>query len=120
MLGNSEDPKIAEPIRIIDAIDYQKEAIVSKTLVNNNAGTITLFAFDKGQGLSEHTSPYDAFLHILEGTAEITISGKWFEADGGEIIVLPANHPHALNALSRFKMLLTMIRPIGPPLQSKA
>ena len=116
--GKSEYPTIEGPIHIIDVINYQKEAVVRKTLINHNAGTITLFAFDKGQRLSEHTSPYDAFLHILEGTAEITISGKRFEANEGGIIVLPANHPHALNALSRFKMLLTMIRSVGP-LQGK-
>ena len=114
MLGNSEIPKIPGPIYIIDAISYQEGAIVSKTLINHNAGTITLFAFDVGQGLSEHTSPYDVFLHILEGTAKITISGKQFEAKEGEVIILPANNPHALNALSRFKMLLMLIHSVEP------
>lgn len=101
---------IAEPIRLLELASYQDGAIVSRTLSNGNCGTITAFAFDQGQGLSEHTSPFDAFLQVLEGNAEITISGKQFQAHQGEIVILPANQPHALNALSKFKMLLIMIR----------
>ena len=84
--------------------------MVSRTLVRRQAGTITLFAFDAGQGLSEHTAPYDAIAQILEGDAEITISGKPLKLGAGEMVLMPANQPHAVKALSRFKMLLIMIR----------
>ena len=99
-----------EPICLLDLVTYQDGAIVSRTLSNQKNGSITLFSFDEGQKLSEHTSPFDAFVQILEGNAEITISGKRFSAGRGELVVLPANQPHALNAPTRFKMLLTMIR----------
>jgi quercetin dioxygenase-like cupin family protein len=90
--------------------EYQNDSIVSKTLVVKSSGTITLFAFDKGQGLSEHTAPFDAIAHILDGNAEITISGNKFNLKEGEMIIMPANEPHALNAIERFKMMLTMIK----------
>ena len=99
-----------EPICLLDLVTYQDGAIVSRTLSNQKNGSITLFSFDEGQKLSEHTSPFDAFVQILEGNAEITISGKRFSAGRGELVVLPANQPHALRALTRFKMLLSMIR----------
>lgn len=95
---------------LLELIDYQTGTVVSKTLSNSIAGTITLFAFDEGQGLSEHTSPFDAFVQILEGKAEISVSSKPIISSAGEIVVLPANQPHSLKALSSFKMLLTMIR----------
>ena len=107
---DQSDPPTAEPIRILDLARYQDGAIVSRTLSNSKCGTITLFAFDQGQGLSEHRSPFDAFVQILEGSAEITVSGRQFRAKDGEIVILPANQNHALNALSKFKMLLIMIR----------
>ena len=91
-------------------VSYEESAIVSRILISRKQGTITIFAFDQGQGLSEHTSPFDAFLHVLEGSAEITVSGKGFQASEGQSVILPANQPHALTALSKFKMLLTMIR----------
>lgn len=97
-------------VDLLDLISYQRGAVVSKTLNNSISGTITLFAFDEGQGLSEHISPFDAFVQILEGKAEISVSSKQIVANAGQMIVLPANQPHALKALSSFKMLLTMIR----------
>lgn len=90
--------------------DYQRGAVVSRTLIDKKIGTITIFAFDEGQGLSEHTAPYDAFVHVVDGEAEITISGRSMTARAGEIVIMPAGAPHALRALKRFKMLLTMIR----------
>lgn len=89
---------------------YQPDAIVSRTLLKRNGGTVTFFAFDQGQTLSEHTSPFDAIAQVLEGQAEITISGKAFAVGAGEMLIMPANQPHAVTAPSRFKMLLIMIR----------
>ena len=100
----------AEKFVVKSAIDYQSGAVVSKTLVNRSAGTITLFAFDEGQGLSEHTAPFDAVVEILEGEAIITISGKPFQLESGDMIVMPAGEPHALQAVKCFKMLLIMIK----------
>ncbi|HAS04305.1 MAG TPA: cupin domain-containing protein [Dehalococcoidia bacterium] len=91
-------------------IDYQEGAVVSRTIVDKKTGTITLFAFDKEQGLSEHTAPYDAFVYIVDGEAEVTISGKSLPVSKGEFIIMPANHPHSLRATQRFKMTLVMIR----------
>lgn len=100
----------AEVVRLIDLVNYQDGAVVSRTLVKGTTGTVTLFAFDEGQGLSEHTTPFDAMAQILEGEAEIAISGKPMKTAAGEAVLMPANQPHSLKALSRFKMLLTMIR----------
>jgi quercetin dioxygenase-like cupin family protein len=91
-------------------VDYSVDSIVSKTLIDTKAGTITLFAFDLGQGLSEHTAPYDTIVQIIDGDAEITIGGNAIRASAGNMVVMPANIPHALKAIKRFKMLLTMIR----------
>jgi quercetin dioxygenase-like cupin family protein len=91
-------------------IDYQEASVVSRTIVDKKAGTITLFAFDEQQGLSEHTAPYDALVQIIEGEAEIAISGKKYTLKTGEMMIMPANQPHALKAIKKFKMLLTMIR----------
>jgi quercetin dioxygenase-like cupin family protein len=91
-------------------VDYQKDAVVSKTIIEKNTGTVTLFAFYAGQGLSEHTAPFDALVQVLDGEVEIRISGKPFQLKQGEMIIMPANQPHALKAVSNFKMLLTMIR----------
>jgi len=91
-------------------VAYQEGSVVSRTIINKREGTVTIFAFDEGEGLSEHTAPYDALLHILEGRAEITISGKTSSVEQGEAIILPAGKPHVVRALSRFKMLLTMVR----------
>ena len=93
-----------------EMVDYQNGAVVSKEIIKKQTGTVTLFAFDKGQGLSEHTAPFDAMVYIIDGEAEITISGKPFYLKQGEMIIMPANEPHALKAVKKFKMMLTMIR----------
>jgi quercetin dioxygenase-like cupin family protein len=91
-------------------VEYAQDAVVSKTIVDKPVGTLTIFAFDKGQRLSVHTAPYDAVVQIVDGTAKLTIGGNEVEVSAGEIIVMPANVPHAVDAQERFKMLLTMIR----------
>ena len=91
-------------------ITVQPGAVVSREIVSRSAGTVTLFAFDADQGLSEHTAPYDALVYALEGAVEITISGKPFTVNAGEMLIMPAHEPHGLKALSPFKMLLVMIR----------
>lgn len=91
-------------------VDYAEGSVVSRTLAENRAGTITLFAFDEGQGLSEHSAPYDAVVQVLEGEVELTIGGKPVRAQAGQLVIMPANIPHALKATTRFKMLLTMLR----------
>jgi quercetin dioxygenase-like cupin family protein len=96
--------------KLASLIEYSKDSIVSKTILDKSAGTITLFSFDKGQKLSEHTAPYDAVVQILDGKACVTIEGEDKEVSQGQIIIMPANVPHAVNAKERFKMLLTMIR----------
>jgi quercetin dioxygenase-like cupin family protein len=107
--GKREMP-FAEVVRLLDLVSYQEGSVVSRTLVNRTTGTVTLFAFDEGQGLSEHTAPFDAVAHVLEGESEITVSGKPLRTTAGEAVLLPANQPHSLKALGKFKMLLTMIR----------
>jgi quercetin dioxygenase-like cupin family protein len=91
-------------------VGYQEGSVVSKTLLDRGIGTITLFSFDAGQGLSEHTAPFDAFVQVVDGDAEITISGERHTVRAGEIIIMPADQPHSLKALQPFKMLLVMIR----------
>jgi quercetin dioxygenase-like cupin family protein len=93
-----------------DLVDYQEGSVVSRTLVDKKAGTVTLFAFDKDEGLSEHTAPYDALVYVYDGKASITISGESYEVEKGETLIMPANEPHALRAISPFKMMLVMIR----------
>jgi quercetin dioxygenase-like cupin family protein len=107
--GKREMP-IAEVVRLIDLVNYQEGSVVSRTVINRAKGTVTLFAFDEGEGLSEHTAPFDAIAYVLEGESEITVSGKSLRTTAGEAVLLPANQPHALKALGKFKMLLTMIR----------
>ncbi len=96
--------------QVADMIDYQEGSIVSRTLIDKEAGSMTLFAFDQGQGLGEHTTPYDAMVYMLAGEAKITVSGEAIVVKQGEMTIMPANHPHAVAAVTRFKMLLTMIR----------
>ena len=96
--------------RLIDLADYQEGSIVSRTILDKKTGTVTFFAFDKGQGLSEHTAPFDALVYLLDGEAEVVISGKSSRLKAGEMVIMPANDPHALRAITRFKMILTMIR----------
>ena len=97
-------------LHMLEMVSYQDAAVVSRQITKAEAGNITLFAFDKDQGLSEHTAPFDALVQILEGEAQVTISGKTFVLKTGDAIIMPANEPHALKAAQRFKMLLTMIR----------
>jgi quercetin dioxygenase-like cupin family protein len=101
---------IGEPLELESLVQYQKSSVVSKQVLNKKAGSLTLFAFDKGEGLSEHTAPYDASVLILDGNAEIRIGGKPHALKKGEMIIMPANVPHSLKAIERFKMLLIMIR----------
>lgn len=96
--------------KMMELIDYANDSIVSKTLLDKSTGTLTLFAFDRGQKLSEHTSPYDAVVQILDGKASLTIGGEQIDVEQGRIIVMPANVPHSVSANEKFKMLLTMIR----------
>jgi len=97
-------------VQLVDHVQYAPDAVVSKTLVNQKTGTLTLFAFDAGQGLSEHTVPFDALVQVLDGEVEVTVGGDVIQAAAGTLVVMPANVPHSLRAVQRFKMLLTMIR----------
>jgi quercetin dioxygenase-like cupin family protein len=100
----------AEVSRVVDLVAYQDGSVVSRIVVKREAGNVTLFAFDAGQELSEHTAPYDALVQVLEGEAAITVAGRAHRVREGEMIVMPGHQPHALKAVTRFKMLLTMIR----------
>lgn len=100
----------AQAVKAAELVDYQDGAVVSREIVKKPTGTVTLFAFDEGQGLSEHTAPFDALVQVVEGETEIMISGQPHCLLGGEMIIMPAQEPHALKALKRFKMILTMIR----------
>jgi quercetin dioxygenase-like cupin family protein len=104
-----EDLK-AKALNLMDFVDYQKGSVVSREIIAQKTGTLTLFAFDKGQGLSEHTAPFDATVYCLDGEVEVTISGDPIRLKAGEMVIMPANEPHALQAISPFKMLLIMIR----------
>ena len=105
--GGQIKPQVA---RLAEMVDYQTGSVVSQEIIKGKTGTVTLFAFDQGQGLSEHTAPFDALVYLLDGEAEITIAAKPFRLTAGDMIIMPADQPHALNAVKRFKMLLTMIR----------
>jgi quercetin dioxygenase-like cupin family protein len=102
--------KTSEIADLKQLIDYQTSAVVSSTLIDKQVGTVTLFAFDKDQALSEHTAPYDALVQIVEGKALVTIADEEFPLQAGEVIIMPANIPHAVKAVEKFKMLLVMIR----------
>lgn len=99
-----------QPVDLSETIQYSPGSVVSKTIVKNNSGNITLFSFDIGQGLSEHSAPFEAFVQILDGSAEITIGGQKYIVNKGQYIVMPANIPHALQAAEKFKMMLVMIK----------
>ena len=101
---------LAQVGELADLVDYQEGSVVSRTVIDQKSGTVTLFAFDKGQGLSEHTAPFNALVHVIDGKAKITISGRLFEVTSGQAIIMPANQPHALEAIERFKMMLVMVR----------
>ena len=105
----STAPK-SQVLTLAEMVSYQDAAVVSRQITKADAGNVTLFAFDKEQGLSEHTAPFDALVYVLEGEARVTISGNPFDLKAGDAIVMPANEPHALFAVERFKMLLTMVR----------
>lgn len=100
----------ASPVNLENHVEYSQDSIVSKTLINKPTCTLTLFAFDAGQSLSEHTAPFDAMVQVLDGKVELTIDGKPVPASKGDIVLMPANAPHAVKAVERFKMLLTMIK----------
>jgi quercetin dioxygenase-like cupin family protein len=104
------DDLSAQVMRLADMVGYQDGSVVSRTLINQPAGTITLFAFDQGQELSEHTTPYAAMVNVLDGEATVTIAGQAYDLNEGDMIIMPANQPHAVKAIERFKMMLTMIR----------
>ncbi|MFA4910692.1 MAG: cupin domain-containing protein [Desulfobacteria bacterium] len=106
----SMEKLVAQAIRLIDLADYQEGSVVSRTIIDKKTGTVTFFAFDEGQGLSEHTAPFDALVYLLDGEAEIVISGKPLRLKEGEMVIMPANQSHALRAVRKFKMILTMIR----------
>ncbi len=113
MATNSKTkPKLtpAQAYNVAELTDYADGAVVSRTLADNESGTVTLFAFDAGQGLSEHTAPFDALVHVVDGTAELTIGGEDVRASAGQIVLMPANIPHALKATEPFKMILIMLR----------
>lgn len=100
----------SQVLHIAEMVNYQEGSVVSRQITKEDAGNVTLFAFDAEQGLSEHKAPFDALVHVLEGEAEVTISGTPYHLKAGDAIVMPANEPHALKAIQKFKMLLTMIR----------
>ncbi len=99
-----------QTVKLVDLADYQKGSIVSRTVIDKKTGRVTFFALDEGQGLSEHTAPFDALVYLLDGEAEVVISGKPFCLKTGEMVIMPANEPHALRPITTFKMILTMIR----------
>jgi len=110
---NDQDQNVVKPAEVkqlIELLQYQDASIVSRVLLKNKGGTVTLFAFDLGEGLSEHTAPFDALVVVTDGAADIEIAGESFRVKQGETIILPANRPHAVKAATRFKMLLIMIR----------
>lgn len=107
--GTGAGKLIGISVRAAGLVDYQENSVVSRTIIDEDSGTVTLFAFDRDQGLSEHTAPYDALLLLLDGEAVVTVSGKPIRLMEGEITLMPANEPHSLKATTRFKMMLTMI-----------
>ena len=110
-VAQEKESMIGQARNLADLINYQEDSVVSKALIDKKAGTVTLFAFDQGQGLSEHTAPYDALVYVIDGEVDIAISGKPIRLNKGEMTIMPEGKPHALTAVSKFKMLLIMIRP---------
>ena len=110
----TDDSLLAKAADMASLVDYQDGAVVSRTIIERGTGTVTLFAFDKGQGLSEHTAPFDALVHIIDGEAAITIDGRKISVKCGEATIMPANRTHALKAAKRFKMMLVMIKDVKP------
>lgn len=111
MSADSETPKLVGQVTpLAELVDYQAGSVVSRTLIDKPSGTVTLFAFAQGEGLSEHTTPYEALVQILDGEAAITVSGREYRVGAGEMLIMPADEPHALRAEKPFKMMLVMIR----------
>lgn len=108
-IKEQEDIK-GKVLKAKDLVGYDKGAVVSRTIIEKKTGTVTIFSFDEGQGLSEHTAPFDAMVEILDGEAEITIAGRPNKVQAGEFMIMPAGEPHALKAIKKFKMALVMIR----------
>ena len=100
----------AQAMNMTDLVNYQDGSVVSRTIIDKKIGTVTVFAFDEGQGLSEHTAPFDALVYLIDGEAKVVISGKAIQLKEGQMIIMPANQPHSVKAIKRFKMVLTMIR----------
>ncbi len=109
-MAETEDELKAQSLGLKDLVDYQDGSVVSRTLIDKPTGTVTLFSFDAGQGLSEHTAPFDAMVNVVDGEAEVMISGEPHTVNEGEMIIMPANKPHALRANKPFKMLLVLVR----------
>ena len=110
VMNNQNSSQIPEVMQLSNLVDYQTGSVVSRTIIKKEKGTLTLFAFDKGEALSEHTAPFDAFVYIVDGEAQVTIENKSYQLLAGEALILPANRPHSVKAIKRFKMLLTMVR----------
>ncbi|MFX0057138.1 MAG: cupin domain-containing protein [Candidatus Hodarchaeota archaeon] len=110
MIESNPNTKVSQILDLESLLDYQEGSVVSRTLIDKNAGTVTLFAFDEDQGLSEHTAPFDALVYIFDGKADIIISKVSHILKKGQMIIMPANKPHALRALEKFKMMLIMIK----------
>lgn len=110
IMAAAQETVVGKVLDLNELTSYQDGSVVSRTLLDRKIGTITLFSFDAGQGLSEHTAPYDAFVQVFDGTAEITIDGVVHTVAAGEVLIMPANLPHSLKAVERFKMMLVMIR----------
>lgn len=108
-MDHKKEMTAAQAVPLVDVADYQEGAVVSRTIIDKNTGTVTFFAFDEGQKLSEHTAPYDALIYLVDGEAEITICGNPIHVKKGEIVIMPAHEPHAVRAVKRFKMILIMI-----------
>lgn len=109
-MSDGNESLIGRAVATSELVSYQSGSVVSRTLIDRKIGTITLFSFAEGQGLSEHTAPYDAFVQVVDGAAEVTIAGKAQRVAAGEFIIMPADVPHSLKAVERFKMMLVMIR----------
>jgi len=109
-MSGTQESLTGTALTMTELVSYQEGAVISRTLIDKKVGTLTLFAFGEGQGLSEHTVPYDAFIHILDGEAAVTIDGTVHQLTAGQMIIMPADRPHSLKGVKQFKMLLVMIR----------
>ena len=110
VINLNSDNFLGQAVKLIDLVSYHEGSIVSRTIIDKTTGTFTVFAFGEGQGLSEHTASFDALVYLLDGEAEVTISGKALYLKEGDMVIMPANEPHALRAIKKFKMMLVMIK----------